>query len=117
MRLDDPDSTYSKANIISIFGHDLNDDPVMLEDCKKFVRPQQTAWGHWRRWFYLIPYLIFPNYFMRKYEKEYHSSTLLPFKMKSKPSNEIYNFLCGSFDGYLKVCFSLGDEFHREQLV
>ena len=55
--------------ILSIFGHEL--DKQIIDDCKEVSAAQPLSVRFWKNLF-LSPYMIFPEYFVRKLDKIIH---------------------------------------------
>lgn len=63
-------SAYCKAMIFSLFGKEL--DKEILDDCSEVVPADPWSRTFWKN-FYLSPYMIYPQYFLKKMDSEIHS--------------------------------------------
>ena len=66
------ESNYTKALILSFFGHEL--DPQIIEDCKE-VRESDPWTNELRKTLDFLPYIIVPEYYMDLFDKNVHKMT------------------------------------------
>ena len=95
--------------ILSIFGHELDDD--IMQDCEEVVT-KESWFRRFLKNFYLSPYLINPRYFLEMFDRDIHKYRFV-FDDKFETSAQMFDAITSKFWEAIKVIHHVSIDFLR----
>jgi hypothetical protein len=90
--------------IISMFGHEIN-DPDIREDCHEVAGIEPFKTRFWRQ-VYLLPYMLFPKYFVNHYSQVIHKEKYVLDEDYPTPL-DMYTDMCNKANRIFNVSIDL----------